>query len=288
MAIEIKENEILANHSTFRIGGPARYFVIVKSKEEILEALDFVKDKEVPFFILGGGSNVLFRDEGFNGVIIKIHDSRFKIYDSRITCGSGMPLTQLISKTIEAGLTGLEWGIGIPGTVGGCVAGNCGAYGHNISESVEKVIALDKEYSKDECGFFYRKSKFKDLNNKEIILEIELKLQKGNKEKSKKEIKDILIKRKDRIPPYPSIGCIFKNLPAGKAGPKPLSAGSLIEQCGLKGVKIGGAQIAEQHCNFIVNVGHATSDNMLALINLCKQKVKEKFNINLEEEIVVV
>lgn len=295
--LEIKKNEILANHSTFRIGGPARYFVIVKSKEEILEALDFVKDKEVPFFILGGGSNVLFRDEGFNGVIIKIHDSRFKIYDSRITCGSGMPLTQLISKTIEAGLTGLEWGIGIPGTVGGCVAGNCGAYGHSISESVIKVKTLEKEYLKDECGFFYRKSKFKSRSNldekkvrplPEIILEIELKLEKGNKEESKEEIKNILIKRKNRIPPYPSIGCIFRNLPAGKAGPKPLSAGSLIEQCGLKGKQIGGAQIAEQHCNFIVNVGHATSDNVLALINLCKQKVKEKFNINLEEEIVVV
>lgn len=283
MAIEIKENEILANHSTFRIGGPARYFAVVKNKEEILEALDFAKEKEVPFFILGGGSNVLFNDQGYDGVIIKIENCELKIKNSIIKVAAGLSFNQLIIKAIEAGLSGLEWGIGIPGTIGGCVAGNCGAYGHSISESVERVIILDKEYLKDKCLFQYRGSRFKNPDSKEIILEIELKLQKGDKEKSKEEIKNILIKRKDRIPPHPSIGCIFKNLKE-----KNISAGSLIEQCGLKGVKIGGAQISEQHCNFIVNVGRATSDNVIALINLCKQKVKEKFNINLEEEIVVV
>ncbi|MBU2263637.1 UDP-N-acetylmuramate dehydrogenase [Patescibacteria group bacterium] len=288
--LEIKKNEILANHSTFKIGGPARYFVIVKNKEEIIEAIKFSQEKNLPYFVLAGGSNILFHDEGFDGLIIKVSNFGFRASDLKITAGAGTLLSQVINFAVENNLSGLEWGIGIPGTVGGCVAGNCGAYGHSISESVIKVKTLEKEYLKDECGFFYRKSKFKSRSNldekkvrplPEIILEIELKLEKGNKEESKEEIKNILIKRKNRIPPYPSIGCIFKN-------PKPLSAGSLIEQCGLKGKQIGGAQIAEQHCNFIVNVGHATSDNVLALINLCKQKVKEKFNINLEEEIVVV
>ncbi len=289
MALEIKENEILANHSTFRIGGPARYFAVAKSKDEILEAIEFSKQKNLPYFILGGGSNILFGDEGYNGIAIKSQISNLKSQNSSIIAGSGVLFSQLINFSIKNNLTGIEWGIGIPGTIGGCVAGNCGAYGHSISESVEKIITLDSEYLKDECGFKYRASKFKDINNKEIILEIELKLEKnppsahggGGKEKIQKTIRENLDKRKNRVPPHPSIGCIFKN-------PKPLSAGSLIEQCGLKGKKIGGAQISEQHCNFIVNAGGAKSNDVLQLIKLCKEKVKEKFSINLEEEIVVV
>lgn len=281
MALDIKENEILANYSTFKIGGPARYFIIAKSKEEILEAIGFAKQKNLPYFVLGGGSNILFRDEGYDGVVIKIENCELEIENSLIKANAGISFAQLILKSIEAGLAGLEWGIGIPGTIGGCVAGNCGAYGHDISESVEKVITLNREYLKKECGFSYRRSKFKNSENKEIILEIELKLKNGNMEKSKEEIKEIIEKRKGKIPPYPSIGCIFKN-------PKPLIARELIEQCGLKGKQIGGARISEQHANFIVNIGHAASEDVLALINLCKEKVKEKFGVNLEEEIVMV
>ncbi len=281
MAFEIKENEILTNHSTFKIGGPARYFVVAKSKEEILEAIEFAKQKNLPFFILGGGSNILFSDKGFDGIIIKIQNTKYKIQDENIIASAGMSFAKLISQSVENGLSGLEWGVGIPGTIGGCAAGNCGAYGHDISESVRKITTLDKEYSKDECQFSYRKSKFKNSENKEIILEIELKLEKGDKEKNQEKIKNILSNRRGKIPPYPSIGCIFKN-------PKPLSAKNLIEQCGLSGKQIGGARISELHANFIVNVGRATSEDVLTLINLCKEKVREKFSIGLEEEIVVV
>lgn len=285
--LEIKENEILANHSTFKIGGPARYFIVAKNKEEIQKAIDFAKNKNLPYFILGGGSNILFSDKGFNGLIIKIENRELRIENSRVFTDSGLNFSQLILKTTEAGLTGLEWGIGIPGTIGGCVAGNCGAYGRSISESVVKIKTLGKEYLKDECNFSYRQSRFKNINSKEIILEIELKLEKnpptGGKEKSQEKIKDILIKRKGRIPPYPSIGCIFKNLKE-----KNISAGSLIEQCGLKEKQIGGAQISEQHANFIINVDNAKAQDVSGLIKVCQSKVKEKFNIDLEPEIVIL
>ncbi len=293
MFLEIKENESLKNHSTFKIGGAARYFIVVKSKEEIIEALGFAKGKNLPFFVFGGGSNILFRDEGFEGVAIKMQNAKIKIQNDNpkskiIEVGAGVLFSQLILKSVDAGMTGFEWGIGIPGTVGGGVAGNCGAYGHSISESVESVSVLGeagriKKYSNKECEFCYRGSRFKNLpaGGKEIILEIELKLAKGDKEKSKEEIKNILLNRKGKIPPYPSIGCIFKN-------PKPLTAGSLIEQCELKGIKIGGAQISDMHANFIINVGKARAGDVLELIKICKEKVKEKFGIYLEEEIIVL
>ena len=284
--MEIKENEILANHSTFRIGGPARYFVVAKSREEILEAINFAKEKSLPFFAFGGGSNILFRDEGFSGVAIKLSVVSYQLSDTKIIVGAGMSLAQVIIKSVDAGLAGLEWGVGIPGTIGGCVAGNCGAYGHDISESVESVSVLDengaiKKYSKTECGFNYRESVFKRSDKKEIILEIELALNAGDKEKSKAEIKETIENRKGKIPPYPSIGSIFKN-------PKPLVARKLIEECGLKGEKIGGAQFSDLHANFIVNLGGAKAADVLALIDTCKEKVREKFKIDLEEEIVII
>ena len=140
---------------------------------------------------------------------------------------------------------------------------------------------LNKEYSKEECGFAYRESRFKKSDSNEIITEIELELHRGDKEKSKEEMKNIIMNRKGKIPPHPSIGSIFKN-------PKPLVARLLIEQCGLKGKRIGDAQISDMHANFIVNLGNASSEDVLELIEICKKEVKNKFNIDLEEEIVVV
>jgi len=279
--LQIKENEILANHSTFKIGGAARYFAVAKNKEEILEVVNFAKGKKLPFFVFGGGSNILFRDEGFDGVAIKLSVVSYQLSDNKIIIGAGTPLAQVIMKSVENGLTGLEWGIGIPGTIGGCVAGNCGAYGHDISESVKKVKTLGREYLRNKCNFSYRESRFKGNDKKEIILKIELKLNKGDKEKSKTEIKNIIENRKGKIPPYPSIGSIFKN-------PKPLVARKLIEECGLAGMIIGNAKISDLHPNFIVNIGSAKSEDVFALIKICKEKVKEKFKIDLEEEIVVV
>ena len=282
MALNIKENEFLGNHSTFRIGGPAKYFCVVENKEEILEAVNFAKSKNLPYVVIGMGSNILFRDRGYEGMVIKMPIiSGFKIEGTKISADAGTSFFLLVNESTKEGLSGLEWAIGIPGTMGGAVVDNTGAFGKSINDVVIKVKTLDKEYTKEECEFKYSDSKFKKHGNPEIILEVELGLEKGNPEKIKETIKNNLLQRKDRIPPYPSAGCVFKN-------PKPLSAGKLIEDCGLKGEKIGGAQISDLHANIIVNLGNATAKDVLELIKICKEKVREKFSVDLEEEIVII
>ena len=309
----IKENEVLANHSTFRIGGPAKYFIVVKSKEELIEALDFAEKKNLPFFVFGGGSNILCRDQGYGGIAIKIQNSKISFTDAEIIrVEAGTLLSQLIRESINANLTGLEWAMGIPGTVGGAVAGNAGAYGHSIAEFVKNVAVLSrdesgewriKNYPAEKCDFIYRGSRFKKSDNQEIILEVEFDFEKGDPEKSKKIIQEILEERRKKLIPYPSAGCAFKNIiidglknkeeflkliPRDKIKGGKFPAGWLIENCGLKGRQIGGAKIAEEHANYIVNAGRATAGDALKLIDLCKKKTREKFNLDLEEEIMVI
>ncbi|MEK9183775.1 MAG: FAD-binding protein [Patescibacteria group bacterium] len=142
--LEIKDNEPLSKYSTYKIGGLARYFIAVRSKEDILEAIGFAKQKNLPFFLLGGGSNILFNDSGYDGVIIKIQLGGLKINGRRIIAGAGVLLSQLINNSVDSNLAGLEWGVGIPGTIGGAVNGNAGAYGSSISEKVESVVVLDE------------------------------------------------------------------------------------------------------------------------------------------------
>lgn len=326
MALEIKENEILANHSTFRIGGPARYFAVAGSRDELREAKNFAEEKGLSFFVFGGGSNVLFSDEGYNGVVIQIKDMKLKADGLNMLAGAGVLFGQLIIRSIDSGLAGLEWGVGIPGTVGGAVVGNAGAYGHSISEFVKSVEVLTesgevKKYSKEDCGFVYRGSKFKAKSNSEnliarpvksgfrnpdngdIILEVEFSLEKGDKRKSGEMISDILKKRRGKLPPHPSAGSVFKNIviddlenkdgflnliPPEKIKGGKFATGFLIEECGLKGKQIGGAKIAEEHANFIINVGDAKAGDVLELIEVCKREVGEKFGINLKEEIIVL
>ena len=320
MALEIKKNELLKNHSTFRIGGPARYFAEPSSEEEIREALNFAAQKNLPLFVFGRGSNILFRDEGFDGLVIKIKNpaqttdarwsggQKLKIKDSGIEAGAGVFLAQVIKSSRDAGLTGLEWGMGIPGTLGGCVADNCGAYGHSISEFVKSVLVLArngeiKRYSAEECLFEYRGSRFKGGEGREIILEVELALKEQTEGGCQPSLEEILVKRREKSVSHPSAGSIFKNIviekldnkeefmgkiPAEKIKGGKFPAGWLIEQCGLRGKQIGGAKIAEEHCNYIVNTGEARAADVLDLIKLCKESVREKFGVILEEEIVVV
>ncbi len=304
--LEIKSNVDLSTLTTFKIGGPAKYFCEIKNSKDLKEAIDIAKELQKPYFILGNGSNLLVNDDGFDGLVIKIKNSEIKINDLgdffEITVDAGFLLPQLLAKTLEIGAQGLEWATGIPGAIGGSVYGNAGAYGQSIGESVEKVIALDpntlkiKEFSKEECDFSYRNSVFK--RNGFIILSAQLKLKKGDSETSRKMILNYIEQRKNKIPNYPSAGCVFKNIPLEKASLKSLSkipseiikgnkipVGYLIEQCSLKGKKIGDAQISPLHANFIVNLGKATANDVYQLIKLCKQNVLEKFDIKLEEEI---
>lgn len=322
--MKIRKNAPLAFHTTFKIGGPARYFCETGSEEEVLEALKFAREKSLPVFLLGGGSNVLVSDRGFDGLVIKIEDLRFKIYDSRVECGAGVMLNKAVNESVRNNLTGLEWAAGIPGTIGGAVRGNAGAFGGTIADSVESVKALDLsasetgsfpmlEMTADSCQFAYRNSIFKQNPNL-IILSVSLKLKKGDRSKSEKLMKEILAMRKEKQPTdFPSAGSFFKNpetddkdlirqfeTDTGKkitehanfyqytGGRIRIPAPWLIEECGLKGKRIGGAMVSEKHANFIVNTGGATAENVVMLAAIIKTKVRNKFGIQLQEEVQLV
>jgi len=222
----------------------------------------------------------------------------FNFQKNKIIAGAGTKLRELVNTSVKRGLTGLEWAVGVPGTLGGAIYGNAGWPGDkkNISAVIKSVEVLDisrepkiKKFNKSACRFKYRDSAFKHNKNL-IILGAELKLKKGNKIKIKKEITEIIKKRKNKIPIEPSAGCVFKNPSPAQISPKFMagkgfSAGELIEKCGLKGKKIGNAQISEKHANFIVNLGGAKAKDVVKLIKIIKQRVKNKFGLKLEEEI---
>lgn len=301
-----QENISLANHTTFRIGGPARYFLVVKKNEELVAAIKYAQDNSLPFFILGGGSNLLVSDSGFSGLVIKIQNNDIQIEKDgekcKIKCGAGVLFGKVIIETSKLGYSGAEWGFGIPGTIGGAICGNAGRLGQDISRAVESVEVLDekfniKTFANQECVFGYRESRFK--KTKEIILSASLVFEK----KDPAAIEAVLSEAKAVVkhaPPWPSAGCIFKNYKVqGEADdllknhPElkervregKLGVGQLIDGCGLKGRQIGGAKIWEGHANYIVNIGGAKAQDVLELIRLAKEAVKNKYGIDLEEEV---
>ena len=255
--MEIKRNVVLAKYTTFRIGGKAKYFFVAKNKDEIIKAVKWAKNKNLPFFILGGGSNLLVSDKGYRGLVIKY----------------GIPLSSYVLKN-------LDWAVGIPGTIQGAVYGNAGAFGKSMEDNVKSVEVFDiktnkiKIFKNKDCRFSYRNSVFKKNKNL-IIISAKIKFQKSNPDK----IKQYLNYKKDTQPlNFPSAGSIFKN-------PKGFTAGELVEKCGLNGKRIGDVKVSEKHANFIVNLGNGKAKDVIKLIKLIKTKVKNKFKINLEEEI---
>jgi len=304
---DFKKNILLAPYTTFKIGGPAKYFFIATSSGQIIEAIKLAKKLSIPYLVLGGGSNILVNDKGFNGLIVKVKNEKYKIQDKAVISEAGVLLSGLAKSLINKNLSGLEWAIGVPGTLGGAIRGNSGAFGHSISELVKNIIVLNSDnleinnYNKKQCKFFYRESIFK--YNKNIIISAELNLKKGDSKKSLEIIKEYLKTRKKGNPNYPSAGSVFKNLEVKeldlniiknyprineviKGGKIP--AAYFIEACGLKGKKIGDAEIYQKHANFIINLGNATAEQIVILISLIKQKVRNKFGIQLEEEIEYV
>ena len=304
---KIQTDEPLSKHTTFKIGGPAKYFFIAQNNEDLVRAITFAKKLKIPFYILGNGSNVLVSDQGFNGLVIlnKANDIVFG-KDNKVVADAGVMLSDLIQKTIDNGLTGLEWGIGIPGTVGGCVRGNAGAYGGQMADNLigVEVMKGSKQFvlKNEQCKFGYRDTIFK--HNNDLIISAEFQLAKGDKKQSLAKIKDILKTRNEKLPEYPSAGSVFKNvmvnaenqsfvekinnLPAEYLERKKIPAAWLIESLDLKGYKIGGAQISDKHANFIVNIGQATANEVLQLISYIKMKVRDKFGLQLMEEIEYV
>jgi UDP-N-acetylmuramate dehydrogenase len=306
--LKIREKVLLKDYTTFKIGGPARYFFVAKNKEDLKNAILWAKKKRLPFFILGVGSNVLFSDKGFNGLVIKLQNTQYEIRNTKVVAEAGVPLQKLVLETAKKGLSGLENLAGIPGTLGGVIWGNAGAFGMEIGDLVEEVKVLDvggsklevKKLKNKDCKFGYRDSIFKKKENW-IILEVTLKLEKEKKKEIEEKIKEILRLRKEKQPlEFPSAGSVFKNVPIEKVPKKirekfrekikngVLPAGVLIEAVGLKGFQIGGAKISEKHANFIVNVGGAKASDVKELIKKIKKEVKKKFKIQLEEEIKLV
>jgi UDP-N-acetylmuramate dehydrogenase len=213
---KIKTDEPLSKHTTFKIGGPAKYFFIAQDNEDLVRAVTFAKKLKIPSYILGGASNVLISDQGFNGLII-INQAKDIIFkkDNRVVADAGVNLMELVNKSVAEGLTGLEWAAGIPGTVGGAVRGNAGAYGGQISDNFigAEVMRGSKQFILDNknCGFGYRDSIFK--RNNDLIISAEFQLQKGDKLKSRDKIKEILADRKSKQPlEFPSAGCVFQNV----------------------------------------------------------------------------
>jgi UDP-N-acetylmuramate dehydrogenase len=302
--LNIKKNVLLKNHTTFKIGGPAKYFFISRKKEDLVEAIKWAKVNKVPFFILGSGSNVLVSDKGFDGLIIKMKNSKFIIKNLSLYAESGVLVKTLVQETGKRGLSGLEWAGGLPGTLGGAIFGNAGAFGGEIKDNIVFVEALDKNLNirklkKDECRFSYRFSIFK--KNNWIVLSTLMKLKNGDKKTIQNIARLHIRQRKERGPlEYPNAGSIFKNYNLKKAplkikeifkdviktDPFPvIPAAAIIAKAGLKKFRIGGAQVSEKHPNFIINLGNAKADDVRNLINFVKKRVKNKFGIVLEEEI---
>lgn len=303
---EIRQNESLKDKTSWRLGGPAAYFYSTGDENEVMALVKTCQQENAPFFILGGGSNILISDAGFNGLVIRFSNSDIKINDKIVECGAGLMLGKLINETLSNNLAGLEWAAGIPGTVGGAVHNNAGAYGGEMSQSVESVRVFRdnqiQELKNSECGFVYRGSNFKTDSNHDIIFSIRLRLSSGDVGLAREKMKEITHKRQEKIPQGFSAGSVFKNfhfsdselteflekfpdLPAEFIKNKVIPASWLIDQCGLKGKKIGGVTIAEKHAGFIINDGTAAAENVIMLVSIIKQKVRAKFNLQLNEEI---
>lgn len=312
--LDIRKNVPLAQKTTFRIGGKGRFFAEVKNEEELKEALDYAKHNSLEYFILGGGSNVLFSDKGFEGLVIRIKFDQLRLHEGiTFEAGAGVPLAKVVRQAIEQELTGLEWAAGIPGTVGGAVRGNAGAFGESFGETIESVRVLDaddyfsdenkenaiKEMLGSDCGFGYRMSIFKKKKNL-IILSVRIKLEKGIKEEIDQKSNEHIQKRITKHPVgLPSAGSYFMN-PTVKndeirerfeksrgvvARGDVIPAGWIIDQAGLKGKKIGGAMVSESHGDFLVNAGGATAEDVIMLEGYVKQQVRDKYGVQLQSEV---
>ena len=291
-AMEMGKNvlfaESMTKHTTMRIGGKAEILVKAQSPDDIIHWSKYSLEKGLPLSVIGNGSNLLVSDEGIKGIVLKIYSSQNEVVrnGNSITVFSGYPMGKLISWAASQGLAGIENLAGIPGTVGGAVMMNAGARGCEIGSFIQWITVWDlktlekKTISKEEIEFSYRHSSIQGQDL--IILEVNLKLGEGDPMILKERVTDILSLRKSSQPiNFPNSGSIFKN-------PPNLSAGRLIEEVGLKGYKIGDAQIAQKHANFIINLGNAKASEVMELINIARKEVFDKFKVILEPEVRIL
>ncbi|MCH5276094.1 MAG: UDP-N-acetylmuramate dehydrogenase [Lachnospiraceae bacterium] len=277
--------EPLSKHTTFRVGGEADCFIKVETERQLSALLAYLKKVEIPYFVIGNGSNLLVGDGGYPGIILQIGDccNKIVVQGNRIHAQAGAYLSQVARVACEHGLSGLEFAAGIPGTVGGGVVMNAGAYDGEMKQVVEGVTVLDKEGNRLELDnatmeFGYRTSAIK--SQPFIVSECCFKLERGDKEAIAAKMEELQQKRKEKQPlEYPSAGSTFKR-------PEGHFAGKLIMDAGLAGASIGGAQVSEKHCGFIINTGGATAADIRALITYVQDEVNRHYHVQLEPEVI--
>jgi UDP-N-acetylmuramate dehydrogenase len=305
----VKRDEPLKNHTTYRLGGPADFYFTAKSFDELANAIVCARAEKIPVFIIGGGSNVLVSDAGFRGLVVSYAAREIKITDNLVLADAGAILFSLVKSSVEAGLTGLEWAAGIPGTIGGAIRGNAGAYGGEIKDVLTAAWAINlsdgqiKKFSNAECAFGYRESYFKGRPHH--IVRAEFALAPGDRAEALKKIKETIELRRNKQPlEFGNAGSVFKSYVYKDARdlPEKLTAGMppeylrygripaawIIQSLGLKGKQIGGAQISEKHANYFVNTGNATAAEVRELIAYAKMTVEKELGIILFEEIEYV
>lgn len=277
--------ESMASHTTFRIGGLADCFVQLENTEQLIKVQKYLSQVGVPFFVLGNGSNLLVSDAGFRGVILQIGSkmNRVTVEGNVIVAQAGASMAQIARTAMEHELTGMEFASGIPGTIGGGVVMNAGAYGGELSQIVTQVNVVNSEggimkLDNETMEFGYRTSTIR--NNPFTVTEVILRLEKGDRQQIRERMEELAAKRREKQPlEYPSAGSTFKR-PAGHY------AGQLIMEAGLRGLQCGGAKVSDKHCGFVINTGNATAEDVRKLIREVQARVKDQFNVDLETEVL--
>lgn len=283
----VRPNEPMKVHTSFRVGGPADYMVFPQSEEQVEAVLRFCRAREIPVFVIGRGSNLLVRDGGLRGVVVKLAGNlaQWEIQGGHVRAQAGIALRRLALHAAEAGLTGLEFASGIPGSLGGAVVMNAGAYGGEMKDVLVSVTVLDqnlerREMSPDELQLSYRHSILQD--EKMLVLSARLRLARGEPGAIMRQIGDLWQRRASKQPlEYPSAGSVFKRPPGRYVGP-------MVQELGLQGVRIGGAEVSRKHAGFIVNRGGATARDVLNLIDFVRARVRDHFGVELEPEVRIV
>lgn len=284
--ISVLEQEPMQKHTTFRIGGAAKYFAMPKNVDEIQTLISYCQNQNISYCVLGNGSNVLFTDAGYDGMIIQIGSamSEIRVDGTAVYVQAGAILAKVAKLAYEAGLTGMEFAAGIPGSIGGAIVMNAGAYGGEMKDIVASVDVLStdgafRKYTCDEMEFAYRHS---IIDADKIVVGVELTLQKGDKTAILDRMNELAEARRNKQPlEYPSAGSTFKR-------PDGYFAAKLIDDSGLRGYRVGGAMVSEKHCGFVVNVEQASSADVLAVMQHVQDVVNEKYGVMLEPEVRII
>ncbi|MBE5957414.1 MAG: UDP-N-acetylmuramate dehydrogenase [Lachnospiraceae bacterium] len=285
--LNVKTDEPMKGHITFKVGGPADYYILPENSKQLAHIVKLCKKNDVPYYIIGNGSNLIVKDEGYRGVIIEIgaNMAEIEVEDNVVTAGAGAILSKIAAKALDNSLTGMEFAHGIPGTLGGAVTMNAGAYGGEMKDILVKVQVLNDDgevitLPAEELHLGYRYSVVPE--KRYIVLSATMKLEHGDKEEIKSYMAELSLKRREKQPlEYPSAGSTFKR-------PEGYFAGKLIQDAGLKGYSVGGAMVSEKHSGFVINYDNATAQDILTLIDNVREKVYEQFGVELETEVKVL